>query len=138
MSESIPFGDVAADGKFTLVVPCLFKGQVAASGQLLIVEDSTKYAYDVDVKMAYEKCRQGSDAGVFVLDGTLRKVSSEKYDDVAQTHSADRHLTGTIDWSVDKTSGSCDVDLTLAVRATATTGSSNVTGTFCGTTFPKP
>ena len=126
--------EIGSGGTMSFVVPCLFKGEVDGSGKLTVSPDSSTYS--VDLTMVYRKCRQGSDVGVFVLDGTVRFTSTDKSDDVAQTRAIDQKLTGALDWSLDKTSGSCEMDLTITVRATATTGNSDLTGSFCGTSFP--
>ncbi len=135
VNESKEEAELGTGGAFTAVVPCLFKGEVATSGKYTEVEDSTKANYDVDMTMVYTKCRQGSDASVFVIEGTVREVSTDKYDLVVLSRALDNRLTGNLDWSLDNASGSCAIDLTLVVRASPTTQSVDVTGTLCGAPF---
>lgn len=122
----------ASDGRISQTLPCAPAGDILVSGALTQTNAS---AITLDITFLFRKCQQDSEAGLFVLNGSLHETGSVVTDASAQTFTVDLRMAGSVTWSLDKNrSGSCDFDYRELYQYNGPTGteSNTVTGTICG------
>jgi hypothetical protein len=123
---------LGADGSLAVAVPCSFIGDIAISGKQTHNADFTQI--DDDFIYAFRKCRQGSDAGVFVLNGSVHEITQQKLIVADSTATVVLKLTGSLKWEIAKRSGTCDVNYNYDYKFVAKTGAETevLTGSMCG------
>jgi hypothetical protein len=123
--------DVDATGKLDGALACSFIGDVGVTGQYTLNAERTQLGTDFTYN--FRKCRQGSDGGVFVINGIMRELGTEKVDTATSTYTWDMKLSGTLNWSLKDRAGACDVDATRTYKSVADSVlTDNWAGKVCG------
>lgn len=120
-------GSIGEDGQITTTFECSLGGDIQTTGT--VTEDDPGET-SFDFTMAYRGCREQSQAGTFLIDGSLREVGRVSFDQDAQSLTFEVDLTGDFDWELDDRSGSCRIDVQLALTEASPTVT--YTGSLCG------